>query len=288
MDIYQNSSNINYKNYSFNDIPKYNYKSNNIIYNNYNNRYNNNNNSINPIDNNNEETNSFTSNNVKININSNQISKASSSRFLSKVTVENTTDQQSILALLETFFSENNYNRPNYETSNESNKIIFTFDNEEIAFKFTKFLYSKKEKNEINKNINFYLNLVPNNNYNITKKSINRKRGLSTDSIQRLFTGIGPKKHEKKSYKINLNLDLGVSSPFLYPPKKNQIIKLNKSKNFTRDENNFEIYDGNMEGHKNYSKLPTKVLDSDYQLLRGNIFRTEVRSKWISPTDFKY
>ena len=224
MDIYQNSSNINYKNYSFNDIPKYNYKSNNIIYNNYNNRYNNNNNSINPIDNNNEETNSFTSNNVKININSNPISKASSSRFLSKVTVENTTDQQSILALLETFFSENNYNRPNYETSNESNKIIFIFDNEEIAFKFTKFLYSKKEKNEINKNINFYLNLVPNNNYyNITKKSINRKRGLSTESIQRLFTGIGPKKHEKKLNKINLNLDLGVSSPFLYPPKKNQI-----------------------------------------------------------------
>ena len=43
-----------------------------------------------------------------------------------------------------------------------------------------------------------------------------------------------------------------------------------------------------MEGHKNYSKLPSKVLDSDYQLLRGNIFRTEVRSKWISPTDFKY
>jgi hypothetical protein len=125
--------------------------------------------------------------------------------------------------------------------------------------------------------MNVHLSLTPNNNYNKINDGKMKKRGLSIDSIQRLFNGLGSKKQEKKN-KINPNLDLGVSSPFSYPYEKKRHKKIKNNKDHSMSN----------EKLKDYNKLPIRVLDTDYIPLQSPIFRREAKDKWISPTNFKF
>ena len=209
-------------------------------------------------------------------INSNNNSKTIdtlSNRYFSKVTVENIRKPKDILYMLDTFLTENKYPKQ-YKLNIERNKISFMLYEEELAFNFTKFLNSIKNKNAVYAEMNVHLSLTPNNKY--FKEDGKKKRGLSLDSIQRLFNGLGAKKHEKKN-KINPNLNLGISSPFLYPHE------IKRQNNLKKSKENMNI-NGKL---KDYNKWPIRVLDTNYRPLENHIFRVVEKDRWISPSNFK-
>jgi len=212
--------------------------------------------------------------NAPKNLKSKTIETSINNKYLSKVTIENIKQPKDFIFMLDNFLTENNY-ETNYKHTIEKNKISFIFNEEEIAFNFTKMLNNMKNRNPIYQFINVHLSLTPNNNYNKTKDGKNKRRGLSIESIQRLFNGLGAKKHEKS--KIRLKLNLGGSSPFLYPYEK----KRNK-----RNKNSPESFLDNK--FKDYSRLPIRVLDTNYKPLRSPEFREENRDKWVCPSNFKW
>ena len=212
--------------------------------------------------------------NAPRNLKSKTIETSINNKYLSKVTIENIKQPKDFIFMLDNFLTENNY-ETNYKHTIEKNKISFVFNEEEIAFNFTKILNNMKNRNPIYQFINVHLSLTPNNNYNKTKDGKNKRRGLSIESIQRLFNGLGAKKHEKS--KIRLKLNLGGSSPFLYPYEK----KRNK-----RNKNSPESFLYNK--FKDYNRLPIRVLDTNYKPLRSPEFREENRDKWVCPSNFKW
>jgi hypothetical protein len=262
--------------YSSINTNEYNYYNNN--YNNYSQNINSNNNynSINPA----YSQNSIITEKREETMNSiNQQSKTIDSlnnKYFSKVIVENIRQPKDIIYILDNFLTENNYPK-NYETNLEKKKVSFIFYDEDIAFNFTKLLNGIKNRNVLYVEMNVHLSLTPNNNYNKINDGKMKKRGLSIDSIQRLFNGLGSKKQEKKN-KINPNLDLGVSSPFSYPYEKKRHKKIKNNKDHSMSN----------EKLKDYNKLPIRVLDTDYIPLQSPIFRREAKDKWISPTNFKF
>jgi len=191
-------------------------------------------------------------------------------KYYSKVIVENIRQPKDILYLLDNFIMENNYQK-NYEINQEKNKIIFIFYDEDEAFNFTKYLYSHKHKNSLFKDVNVNLALTPKDKYNKNYETI-KKRGISTDTIQRLFQGLGGRKREKKVIKKKLNVL--INSPFYSPEKNGKKAKLFNYKENYKDYNKYE------------NSFPIRVLDSDYQPLRPYNFRSEEKNKWISPTNF--
>ena len=266
-------------NYSNNYSNDYNYFSNNSYnnhnnYNNYNHYRNNNLTSINETDSQNTISNEKREENATNNLKSKTIETSINNKYLSKVTVENIRQPKEIIFMLDNFLTENNYEN-NYRQSIEKNKISIIFNEEEIAFNFTKLLNNMKNKNPIYQNINVHLSLTPSNIYNKGKDGKNKKRGLSIDSIQRLFNGLGAKKHEKS--KVKLNLDLGGSSPFLYPYEKR---RNNRNKNSPENSLDNKL--------KDYNRLPIRVLDTDYKPLRSPEFREENKDKWVCPSNFKW
>ena len=112
------------------------------------------------------------------------------------------------------------------------------------------------------------LSLTPNDNYNKHNFGTIKKRGISIDTIQRLFQGIGGKKREKKEHKKKLNVL--IHSPFYSLNKK--LMKF--------DEQNPN------DNLRDYNKLPIRVLDTDYKPLNNYNFRPEDKGKWISPSKF--
>ena len=269
-------SSLNYLNNYSND---YNYYSNNSYnnynnYNNYNHYRNNNLTSINETASQNTILTEKKEENIPNNLKSKTIETSINNNYLSKVTVENIRQPKDIIFTLDNFLTENKYEN-NYKQSIEKNKISFIFNKEEIAFNFTKLLNNMKNRNPIYQNINVHLSLTPNNNYNKANDGKNRKRGLSIDSIQRLFNGLGAKKHEKS--KVKLNLDLGGSSPFLYPYEKRR-----NKRNKNSPENSLD------NKLKDYNKLPIRVLDTYYKPLRSPEFREEQKDKWVCPSNFKW
>lgn len=259
--------------YSNNNSNQYNYYSNNN-YNNYNQNVNYSNRNLNNINRDEYSYNSIETEKRHSIISKNTQSKAKeilSNKYISKVIVENIRQPKDIIYMLDNYLNENNDNT-NYEHHIEKNKISFIFPQEDTAFKFTKLLNNIKNRNPVYSDMNVHLSLKPNNNYN--KDDKNKKRGLSTDSIQRLFNGLGSKKYEKK-HKVNTNLDLGVSSPFSYPNERK------RQKNGNNKENSFD------NKLKDYNKLPIRVLDTLYKPLQSPIFRKEVKDKWVCPSDFK-
>ena len=269
-------SSLNYTNNYSND---YNYYSNNNYnnhnnYNNYNHFRNNNLTSINETASQNTISTEKKEENIPNNLKSKTIETSINSNYLSKVTVENIRQPKDIIFTLDNFLTENKYEN-DYKQIMEKNKISFIFNKEEIAFNFTKLLNNMKNRNPIYQNINVHLSLTPNNNYNKTIDGKNRKRGLSIDSIQRLFNGLGAKKHEKS--KVKLNLELGGSSPFLYPYEKRR-----NKRNKNSPENSLD------NKLKDYNKLPIRVLDTDYKPLRSPEFREEQKDKWVCPSNFKW
>ena len=191
-------------------------------------------------------------------------------KYYSKVIVENVRQPKDIFYLLDNFLMENNYQK-NYDINQEKNKLIIIFYDEDEAFNFTRYLNSHKHKNSLLKDMSVNLALTPNDNYNKNYETI-KKRGISTDTIQRLFQGLGGRRREKKVVKKKLNVL--INSPF-YSPEKNG----KKAKLFNNNEN-----------YKDYNKYensyPIRVLDADYQPLRPYNFRTVEKNKWISPTNF--
>ena len=275
---YQHERNsINFSNNYSND---YNYYSNDSYhnYNNYNNfnnynHYRNNNlTSINETFSQNTRSTEKKEEKNPNNVKSKTIETSINSKYLSIVTVENIRQPKDIIFMLDNFLTENNYDT-NYKHSIEKNKISFIFNEEDVAFNFTKLLNNMKNRNPIYQYINVHLSLTPSNNYNKTKDGKNR-RGLSIDSIQRLFNGLGAKKHEKS--KIRLKLDLGGSSPFLYPYEKK---RNKKNKNSPENSLNNKL--------KDYNRLPIRVLDTNYKPLRSPEFREENKDKWVCPSNFK-
>ena len=274
---YQHEGNsLNYSNKYSIEYNHYNNKNyhNHNNFSNYNHYRNNNLTSINETPSQNTVSNEKKEENIPNNLKSKTIETSINSKYISKVTIENIRQPKDIIFMLDNFLTENNYDT-NYKHSIEKNKISFIFNEEEIAFNFTKLLNNMKNRNPIYQNVNVHLSLTPNNNYNKAKDGKN-KRGLSIDSIQRLFNGLGAKKHEKT--KVKMNLDLGGSSPFLYPYEK----KRNK-RNKNSPENS--SFDNKL---KDYNKLPIRVLDTDYKPLRSPEFREENKDKWVCPSNFKW
>jgi hypothetical protein len=275
---YQHETNSNSLSFSNNYSNDINYYSNNSYnnrnnYSNINHYRNNNLTSINETFSQNTISTKKKEEKIPNNLKSTTIETLINNKYLSKVTVENIRQPKDIIFMLDNFLTENKY-ETNYKHSIEKNKISFIFNEEEIAFNFTKLLNNMKNRNPIYQYINVHLSLTPNNNYNKTKDGKN-KRGLSIDSIQRLFNGLGAKKHEKS--KVKLNLDLGGSSPFLYPYEKR---RNNRNKNSPENSLDNKL--------KDYNRLPIRVLDTDYKPLREPEFREEHKDKWVCPSNFKW
>lgn len=188
-------------------------------------------------------------------------------KFNAKVIVENFRQSKDVLVLLDNFISENNYQK-NYEIQQEINKIIFLFYEEDMAFNFTKVLNSQINKNSLYHDMKVNLSLTPNDNYFKNNFGTIKRRGISTDTIQRLFQGIGGRKREKRGPKRKLNVL--IHSPYYSLNK-----KLKKSDEQSPKDN-----------LKDYNRFPIRVLDTDYQPLNIYNFRSEEKAKWISPTNF--
>ena len=110
--------------------------------------------------------------------------------FDSKVIIQNMSSSQDIIYLLDDFLAQKNY-KINYETSYEPNKLIFSFQEEKIAFEFIKLLNNNKNKYPAYKNIIVHLSLSPNELFTkkITEEKT-KKRGISHESILKLFNRI--------------------------------------------------------------------------------------------------
>lgn len=211
--------------------------------------------------------------------------KSSSCQYLSKVIIENLSSPEKAITLLDNFLEKNHYNI-NYQVNEGENKIEFIFIEEEVAFNFTKLIHQQKARSPSFYNVNVHLSLINNNNFGKGRNSAFRRRGLSPDSIQRLFQGLGVNskiKEDKKMNKINGNLDLGISSPFLYPNER----KKTKNNKICETEENINNIDY-INKFKDYSRLPIRVLDTHYSPLADYNFRTKEKNRWISPSDFQY
>ena len=108
-------------------------------------------------------------------------------QFLQKIIIENHPSTEDLMYLLDNFLIENNY-PIDFITDNEPNKISITFNDENIAFNFTKKLNLEKIKNPLYSVTNITLTLVKNENFS-APKIIKRKKGLSIDKIERLYKG---------------------------------------------------------------------------------------------------
>ena len=62
-------------------------------------------------------------------------------------------------------------------------------------------------------------------------------------------------------------------------------MKKSKKENLQTEENS---YMANKEELKDYLKLPIRVLDTHYRPLKDHDFREDVKSKWVSPSNFKF
>jgi hypothetical protein len=224
--------------------------------------------------------------------------KTNKNQYYSKVIIQNVPSTNTMIDLLENYLTENNY-KIYYETSFESDKIIFVFHEEKIAFEFTKLLYNEKNKNPLYKDIIIRLSLSPNQIY-IKNNMENKKRGLSHESILKLFNGNSYVRPVKPPKKIYGNFNFGIKSPFFsIHDKINKINKNRSEKSFdgnhklkylnsvpnSGDINGYVGYDG--KPLKNYEKLRISVLDTHYN---PTIFeyREDNKDRWVSPSNFKF
>lgn len=224
--------------------------------------------------------------------------KTNKNQYYSKVIIQNVPSTNTMIDLLENYLTENNY-KIYYETSFESDKIIFVFHEEKIAFEFTKLLYNEKNKNPLYKDIIIRLSLSPNQIY-IKNNMENKKRGLSHESILKLFNGNSYVRPVKPPKKIYGNFNFGIKSPFFsIHDKINKINKNRSEKSFdgnhklkylnsvpnSGDINGYVGYDG--KPLKNYEKLRISVLDTHYNPSSFE-YREDNKDRWVSPSNFKF
>ena len=225
--------------------------------------------------------------------------KTHKNQFYAKVILQNTPSPTDIVYLLENYLTENNY-KIYYETSYETDKITFIFQEEKIAFEFTKLIYNKKNENPLYKDIIVHLSLAPNETY-IKKNMENKRSGLSPESILKLFNGNSYVKKIKPIPKIYGNINFGIKSPFYnVHEKRTKINKTKSEKSFNGNKffnkNNSVSGRGDIYGYvgydgkplKNYEKLRINVLDTHYKPISSFEFREDDKSRWMSPANFKF
>ena len=215
--------------------------------------------------------------------------------YFAKVILVNGPSPNDIIYLLENYLTENNY-KITYEKFIEVNKITFTFHEEKIAYEYMKLIYNEKNKGNAYRNINVFLSLSPNKRY--IRDLENKKRGISTESILKLFHGNSYVKKEKPLPKIYGNINFGMKSPF-YNMFEKRINKINNGKSVSNknfyNKNNSVSIKGDINGYvgydgkplKNYEKLKINVLDTHYKPISSFEYRKENKKKWMSPTNFK-
>ena len=215
------------------------------------------------------------------------------SPFIAKVTLDNIRNKKDCIYLLEEYLKLNNI-ISYYEINNEQDKIIFSFYDEKIAFEFTKIIYNEKNKNSLYKNVVVHLNLFPNKKYLKWQKLEKRKRGISFESIIKLYKGSSYTKKVKEFPKIKGNINFGLKCPFYNFNNKKYKINSNKvlgNKNYiSRNNNKGDIfgyvgYDG--QPLKSYEKLRISVLNTHYNPFCNIKYRQDNKNKWVSPSNFK-
>ena len=222
--------------------------------------------------------------------------RKTNNKFFAKVVLVNGPSPNDIIHLLEKYLTENNY-QITYDTDIEVNKITFTFHEEKIAYEFMKLIYNEKNKGHAYRNVNVFLFLSPNKRY--IRELENKKRGISAESILRLFNGNSYVKKEKPLPKIYGNINFGMKSPFYNGYERKKSNNTNNGKSFSNKEffnkNNSFSVKGDINGYvgydgkplKNYEKLKISVLDTHYKPISGFEYREDNKNKWVSPTNFK-
>ena len=210
--------------------------------------------------------------------------------YIAKVILENIRSLKDCIYLLDNYLKSNNIDTY-YETNSEQDRIIFMFADEKIAFEFTKIIYSEKSKNYLYKNVRVNFNLEPNQTFLKKQKIINKKKGLSYESIMHLYRGSSYIKKVKEPPKILGNIDLGIKSPFYVVnlnrrknKHKSQHLKIT-GRNVTNNIDRYIGYDGNP--LKSYEKLKINVLDTHYNPFSNIKYRDEDKNKWLYPSNFK-
>ena len=228
---------------------------------------------------------------IKNIINNSSITKDNIRRN-SNVELQNLRSIEDCIYLLEEYFKAQN-KQPYYETFSDQDKFIISFDDEKTAFDFTKIIYTEKSKNALYKNVLVHLSLSPNQNYIKKQKSESKKRGISLESIMKLYNGSSYTRRVKEKPKICTNIILGIKSPFYnVNDRKIKINSMKKLKNnrFDRNINNvgdrygYVGYDG--QPLKNYEKLRISVLDTHYKPISEFRYREDDKKKWVSPSNF--
>ena len=214
--------------------------------------------------------------------------------YTAKVELQNVISIKDCIYLLEQYLKSQN-KQPHYEISSGEDNMIFAFDDEKTAFDFTKIIYKEKIENSLFKNVLVHLSLSPNQNYIKKQRSEHKKRGISYETIMRLYSGSGYKKKVKEFPKVIGNIKFGIKSPFynVNDSRKNKINSMRhlKGKNNSQSINNggdfygYVGYDGLP--LKSYEKLKIRVLDTHYKPISNFNYRQEEKNKWVSPTNFK-
>lgn len=227
-------------------------------------------------------------------ITTDNILERSSNPYIAKVELQNLRSIDDCMYLLEEYFKTQN-KQPYYETFSDQDKFIISFDDEKTAFDFTKIIYTEKSKNALYTNVLVHLSLSPNQNYIKKQKSENKKRGVSIESIMKLYNGSSYTRREKEKPKIYGNIKFGLKSPFYnVNDRKNKNSSMKKLKGIHFDKNvaivgdryGYVGYDG--KPLKNYEKLRISVLDTHYKPISEFKYREDNKKKWVSPTNFKF
>lgn len=196
-------------------------------------------------------------------------------QFVQKVIIENHSSTEDLMYILDTFLTENNY-PVDYSTDNERNKITITFNQEDIAFNFTRKLNLEKLKNPSYTNTKITLTLVQNENY-ISPKKIIKKRNLPLDSIERLYKGesfISKSNNMKKS-----RSRIGNVSRLILQNSNNLRGKLYLLYFFIL-EFGVPYKVGQLSNRKNNNLNLQRIPPLQYK------FREVHKERWVSPTNF--
>jgi len=215
--------------------------------------------------------------------------------FIAKVELDNIRSRKDCIYLLEDYLRNNNIEF-NYDCTFDQDKIIFSFNDEKTALDFSKIIYNEKSRNSLYKNVLVHLRLTPNKKYLKEEKLKNKKRGLSFESIIKLYKGSSYVKKIKEFPKVKGNIQLRIKSPFynINDKKKNKInnsFKTLKNKKYISRNNNRNIFENiGYDGLplKSYEKLRISVLDTHYNPFSNFKYREDNKQKWISPSNFKY
>ena len=215
--------------------------------------------------------------------------KPNTNQLCAKVIIENCHSYSDVIYTLDNFLSKKNI-KTHYETSYELNKIILSFQDEKIAFEFTKLINYKKNNNPAFNNVIVHLSLSPNeaNEKTIIHNKI-KKKGLSYESIMRLVNGNSYIKKEKPLPKILGNAKIGMKLSF-YNARNGKKYRINKTKSVNSIDEKHLLRNIGYDGKplKSYENLKISVLNTRYKPILTKIVRNDNKNKWISPVNFKF